>query len=738
MLNVQSIRIHKDFVPLINLLMLSVLSLVFLPFLASGQYCPVSHREPDKDEIPVSSPGNYGKPGTTYILVNDISSPVSSVFLGKDVTLDLNGYTLRFADGDYEHIPNYSFEEGLKGWDYSKAPSATIEDTKVHVFAGDKVLRLSKGEELVSPYIYLPVPNRSYLAMCGVARYDMKVSVYVEDETGESVICNTTYSDGVKQSCPVENRSPRLGGGFVYAHLSDLKAGKYRIRVRAETDCLVDHIDIRPAMDTGIGIVEQTFPTGHNDHFYERGQSAFFDYTEDVSSARPVAGIPQVSGKGTVTIRNGIIVNGTEGAISRGIQSTAGEVHIVLDNVKIINSGINATAVDVPQATITNCTFDVRNPFIINRHGSEFYAVDLRGDQSSEVSFSEFFGGQGCLVFKGNHSSVHHNHFENRQTITNHYSIMAMGDSSKIYANHIEPETGSGIEVYVHRGMEIFDNMIRITASPPTSEYGHEEYSVAAIRLADYNAKPGSPRGCFGNKVYNNKIFITGKDYPAYKDYIPMAWAVFYSASGGNNLIFGNDIRVEDLTPGLKNETSAFYIGGGTIGGSFFDNRITTNVSAAWVASRYGGARNTRLFNNIIIKAGSTENNSYPFRMGWDRREDCIAEDVVFLSNKLEGFRFGINTSDQAHSYSVWWTLTIKVTDEEGKPVSDLPVRILNKDGKEIVLQNTNEQGDLQLELKEYTVKNKEQFTENPYTIEVGTKRNKIKLNKDTEIKLVI
>jgi len=57
----------------------------------------------------------------------------------------------------------------------------------------------------------------------------------------------------------------------------------------------------------------------------------------------------------------------------------------------------------------------------------------------------------------------------------------------------IEPEIGSGIEVYVHRGMEIFNNEIRITAAPPTCEYGHEEYSTAAVRIADYNAKPGSP-----------------------------------------------------------------------------------------------------------------------------------------------------------------------------------------------------------------------------------------------------
>ena len=72
----------------------------------SAQFSLSEHRDPFPGEIPVSKPGSYDKPGATYILVNDISSPASTLFLGKDVTLDLNGYTLTYADGEYDHIPN--------------------------------------------------------------------------------------------------------------------------------------------------------------------------------------------------------------------------------------------------------------------------------------------------------------------------------------------------------------------------------------------------------------------------------------------------------------------------------------------------------------------------------------------------------------------------------------------------------------------------------------------------------
>jgi hypothetical protein len=701
---------------------------------ATGQYVPVEHRIPAKAEIPVSTPGSYAKEGAMYVLVNDISDPKSAIFLGKDVTLDLNGYTITYADGHYDHIPNGSFEEGLKGWDISKAPSARIEDMKVHVFIGNNILRLHAGEEIVSPYINLPVAGRSYFAFCGVTSPEMSISIYVEDINGVRVNCLTAYSDTFRISCPVENKSPRMGGGFVFAHLNGLPAGKYRIRIRAETDCFVDYVDIRPAMDAGIGVVDETLPMGHYDHLYNNEHCAFFDYTADIKQRIPMPGIPRVKGKCSITIKNGTIRNGTPGILARGIQSTASDAHFVFDNIQVIASGINSTAVDVPQATISRCSFDVNNPFIINRHGSEFYAVDLYGDMPSEVSFSEFHGGQGCLVFKGNLSRIHHNHFVNQQTVTNHYSIMAMGDSSQIFENCIEPETGSGIEIYIHRGIEIFNNTIRICAAPPTCEYGHEDYSTTAIRIADYNAKPGSAEGCFGNKVYNNKFFITGKDFPEYSDYIPMAWAVFYSASAGDNYIFGNEIVVDDQNPGSKNEAAAFYIGGGAIGGLFYDNHITTNVPAVWVASRYGGAKDTRIRENRIIKSDSAPDNFKAIRMGWMEWKGCVAENIRFESNEITGAPFEVDATDQPHSFSVSFTLTIHVADKAGKPVEGIMVKIRDKNGKEAAAMHSSGDGSIRVQLPAYSFSSPLRQYASPYTILAGKIKKIVDLDENKEI----
>jgi len=716
----------------------------------SGQFDLAAHKKADQNVVSVTGPGSYGSAGTTYMLANDITSSRTTIFLGKDVTLDLNGFTIKYADANYGHIVNSGFEEGDKGWDLSKAPGAKVVSTAdVHVFIGKKIMSLTKGDEITSPYVNLPISDRSYFAMCGVTGFDyhamggnmanqMKISIYVEDEQGKEVKCVTKYEDTTLVSCPLERSAPELGGGFLYAHLTHLPAGKYRVRIKAETDCLVDEIDIRPAMDAGIGIVENTSAKGHYNHLYHCGNTtAFYDYTENITNGIPFSSIPSVKGTGTVTIKNGIIESATAGILSWGIQSTAENVRIILDNVKIKTSGINAAAVEVPQASITNCRFEVENPFIINRH-CRFAAVVMNGAESSEVSFSEFYGGQGCLFTTGKKTDIHHNLFVNRQTVTNHYSIGANGEGTRIFENRIEPEIGSG--VWPSQNCEIFNNVFRIGTSPPTCEYGHEEYSTNAIRMADYHRKPGSPDGTFGNKVYNNKIYVTAKDYQAHPDYIPMSFAIFYSVAGGEDDVFGNDIFIEKTDPASKSVSTAFYICGGTesLGGNFYNNRITTNVPAVWVASMYGGAANTKIYNNTFIKAPGANIDFKPFRMGWAKRDVTIARNIQFRSNDFFGFPFDIEVTNQQHSYSVYWTLKLKVLDNKSNPIKDAEVKILDKNNKIIASKKTDANGYLQEELLEYSVDGTKKIYSSPYTLMLRKRKKEVILNKNSVVEFQI
>lgn len=730
---------------------MKLFSLLFVVLISMSncfaQYQPVSHRKILSNEVAVKAAGGYSKSGTTYVLANDISSETSSIFLGKDVTLDLNGYTIKYADANYQHIPNSGFEEGLKSWDISKAPGAKVVNTAdVHVFLGKKIMSLQAGDEITSEYIHLPVANRSYFAMCGITgRYyhdmkkypddEMKVSVYVEDEEGNEVICNIEYGDGFRQSCPVEAKSPRLGGGFVYAHLNHLPTGKYRVRVKANTDCLVDEIDIRPAMDVGISIIEKTVPLAHYDHVIMESRPptipSFFDYTESFEIGKPLSSLPQIEGTGTITIKNGTIESGVAGIQSWGIQSSAPDVKIILENVKIKTSGISSGAADIPYAQINNCLFDVDVPFLIQRHVG-LCSVIIRGENATEISNSEFNGGQGCLSVKGKRSLVHDNLFINNQTVTNHYSIMGTGDSSKIYNNRFEPKQGSGI--YVSRHTEVFNNVFIIETSPPTCEYGNEEYSVAAIRLGDYNAEPGSSKASVGNRIHDNKITIEAKNYPKPEKYIPMAWGIFYSASGGENFVYNNEITVNKVEPDSKVKTAALYICGGPkyFGGQFYNNHITTNVPAAWIATMYGGASNSKLYDNTIVPLN--EASFKTFQIGHLGCNSCVAKNVEFRSNKVEGGKFEIESTDQDHSFSVFWRLSLIVRSENGSPAQNVSVEILNSYNEVVLKTKSDNDGKLSVELPEYIVEGKNKISLSPYTIVIDDFRKKVTLDQDMEI----
>jgi hypothetical protein len=607
----------------------------------------------------------------------------------------------------------------------------------VQIFIGEYLLRLPAGQEIVSSYIHLPVARRSYFAMCGVTSRDMRVSLYVEDRDGRVVTCVTQVGETGLISSPAENKGPRLGGGFVIAHLHGKGTGDYRLRVRAETDCLIDHVDLRPAMDVGIGIVAQTKPVAHHDALYNGEHSAFYDYTRSGSTSEPVTGIPQVSGPGTITIKNGVIRSGAVGVLSWGIQSTAEEVKIVLDNVRIIAAGINSNAVDVPQATIRNCRFDIDTPFIINRHVSE-HAVVLRGSRSSEVAHCEFYGGQGCLTIKGEHSLVHHNLFVNHQTVTNHYCVMAMGDGSKIYQNRFWPKIGSGVEIFRHKRIEIFDNDFRIAASPPTCEYGHEEYSTTGIRVADYGAAPGSPRGSADNRIYRNRFHIVGRDFPQYPDYIPMAWAFFHSASGGDTHVYENEITVEHQDPESKAIAAALYIGGAANGGFWHDNRIASNVPAIWLATPYGSAENAKISRNtitILAKPGAAA--SKPVRIGYAERPEAVARNIEFRSNVIEGTEFGVDAANSGHSYSVYWTLTVYLIDDgDEQAVRDEEVRIMDRQGKTVTVLRTDEDGRIRTELLEYSVDNHLEKHLSPYSVAAGSAKLEVNMNQNREIVL--
>ena len=709
------------------------IALALLTSAASAKYKPVTPRTKlQPGQVAVTEPGSYAKAGTTYVLTKDISSARSPIFLGKDVTLDLNGHSITYAAGDYVHVPNWSFEDGLKGWDVSKAAGAKVEDRHmVNPLVGKNVCILPEGREIVSGYINLPVANRAYYAMVAVASHRSRVGVYVEDENGKTVECAFKFADKTRPCCPEPRRSPKLGGGVVFALMFGQPAGRYRIRVKAvEGTCVIDAVDIRPAMDVGVSIVEKTYPWAYYKCILDGDGCAFFDYTEKGSTSVPVKSVPRVTGAGTVTIRNGVIRSGFDGIRSWGVQSTAGKVRVVLDNVKVQAAGINTNAVSIETGEIRNGRFEIDTPWIIDRHRRGDVAVAFNGPGgTNHVLDSEFIGGQGCLTFRGKGGLVKGNLFVNNQSVTNHYSLSLDSNGGEVCNNIFRPKRGAGIYIYKYRDNDVHHNEFEIVASPPINEYSRTDYSVSAVRLSDYNAAQGSKASCAGNRVHHNRIRIVGRDFegadPKYK---PMAYGFFVSVGGGANYIYENDIVVEHRNPGSKAAAAyAFYIGGSNEGGVIYNNRITTNVTPFWISTRYGPAKNVLIYGNTITAAKGAGKFA-PFRFGY-WKHPCKA--VGLYSNRFIGTGFDafINdyTSGYVSEYAFGWTLTVK-----GKPGAE--VVVASADGAEAARGKIGKDGVFVARLAEFTAVGKKRTDRSTYTIKVGDSKKTVKMTADQNV----
>jgi adenine-specific DNA methylase len=123
--------------------------------------------------------------------------------------------------------------------------------------------------------------------------------------------------------------------------------------------------------------------------------------------------------------------------------------------------------------------------------------------------------------------------------------------------------------------------------------------------------------------------------------------------------------------------------------------------------------------------------------MGWSERPDCLAKSIEFRSNDIEGMEFELDLSDQHHSYSVYWTLHIKVINKKGVAVENAEIRILDKNGIEVATQKTDENGSLSVELPEYSLDGSDKTFLSPYTIIAGKKKIEVQLNKNIDSTIV-
>jgi hypothetical protein len=351
--------------------------------------------------------------------------------------------------------------------------------------------------------------------------------------------------------------------------------------------------------------------------------------------------------------------------------------------------------------------------------------------EATEVANCEFIGGQGN--FSGGCPLLHDNLFVNCQTVSNHYSISPRS-GTKVFRNQFKPKVGSGIYIGYGTGVEVYDNVFEVEAAPPNAEYRYGTYSTTAIRISDYDAKPTDPaeKRCFGNKVYHNRIHVTGKGYPQLDKYDPRAYAFYITVGGGTNEVYENEITVDNKDIAHCG-AFAFLIAAASNGGEIYRNKVTSNCPVMWIGSNYGSASNTLFYGNTFTKVKGTPANVKMIVMGDGGN---TANDLGFYSNELEGWIDLFEYHSNSISYAWGWTATVKVLDKGGMPKATAEVVIAGKDGNEVRKAITDDKGVASVHLAEYTYKDGKKTDCRSYTVKSGKAEAMLEMTKDQDVTL--
>src|SRR3989338_5342676 len=688
----------------------------------STNNCYVSNKTCDDVDslncIEIDKCGFYNYRNAYLLLNKSISDPMSCLFLGGNITLDLNVYSVKYLDGNYEHVNNYDFENwtynGNKyipdSWDVSLAPNAIRKNTINELpLIGNYLIYVPARETIVSDWVYLPVANRTYRGMIverRIGSWGHIVNISVEDSRG-NIVCKRSIQGS-------------QAGSAAFCNFNISNSGNYRLRITTNYTHYFDYGDIVPALDVGIGSFKYYTVVGG---CYNDGGSCYSpDYI----------GKYQGVSYSNITIVNGDIESGFDCMRTYGVHmASLGKINV--DNIKINTKGIAAKIFSSSyKSEIKNSEFYNYMPWVIDR--GDVGEVSINLGSNSVFLNNIVVGGQGLINPSGTNITISGNLLRNSQTVTNHYAINSYGDSNiSVYNNIFDPISGSGILISTGcKDWRVFNNTFNVKAQVCDAEYIDGSFSTNAIRMTDYNKAIGSSKGSYGNYVYNNTFNITGKYYSNYPDCIPIANGIFYSVGAGNNYIENNTFYVYNTN--VSSMAYAFYIGRSNNGGIWRNNYVKSNEAIGWISNIYGLASNSVIENNVFEKEDDTLIRSNKckgytnFKFGY-----CCglyARNISFINNYYINTNISQNcyysNIKDPYSFLYKWHLNVFVRDS-GIPISDSKITAKSNLGEEII-GYTNENGFLKLVLTDFNQsgtmaynRGTEYYTyHNPYNITVS------------------
>ncbi len=635
-----------------------------------------------------------------FLLMGDITCDKTCTVFGFDdgnpstdarTILDLNGYTVSYSADAYELVPNNGFEDWSGGqpsdWTVVSGSVEQRDTAQWMPMHGDSVLYTPGAVVLESTAIEVPAA-RAYRGYVTVGRAaDQNITLEVVDGNNQ-VACSVTepgFFRGQSLACRFDASAP----------------GQYHLRLTTQGDAYFDRTGIVPLGDYGVGVFTSWALSESN-----QDQNPV---VQNLAGANiPATGDhADPTGHNLLEVKNGSILAGSENQESYGV-SLSGIVALELHGVRIETQGLKSHSVTA-WGDIYQNHLEVDMPWYFARENSTEENLVLRG---GTFHHNAAIGGQGVIRLRGTDTEVYKNTLRNNAQATNHYAIIHSGaENPIIHDNLFDPIEGSGILTYVGHGYRIYNNTFYVRTATCNVEYVNEDYSTNGIRMNDYGAETN-----FDNWVYDNTFHIEGRSFETeWDNCMPVTTGIFYSASGADNRIYGNEFYVEKTHDDAADPVLALYMGGDATNNPVdnplvVDNLFETNDKAVWITTYYGDSANLWFENNTFRRVDNTYYSpaapEAAIRMG---RGSSPADNVRLINNHFEGgfednaIQFTAVNPAAAYDLTVQWYVTVHVVDGGGDPVSGAEVTGTSLSQSEVVTATTNDDGEALLVLTEYT-----------------------------------
>ncbi|MEQ1849812.1 MAG: carboxypeptidase-like regulatory domain-containing protein [Candidatus Peribacteraceae bacterium] len=634
--------------------------------------------------------------------------------IARDITFDLNCYTVTYNNSTPIIITNAGFEQGTgtsaTGWDMSNAPDAfrsAGEWIKNETFSGDYALRFA-----------VPAPNQ-----------------YVQSLGTVTLPANTAHSLSFMAN------KKNLEQFTMYVDLIGLNGAPNR------------RVSYAGNNNRGIQFVESVFTTGGTSETYtvrvgiegaEAITTAGNAIVDDVRIQRTkihgiIAGVYSLSNFTDLTragdadravVRGGTVKQGLDGATRSHTFVSKGCDDCVLRDMQLTTRGSDSNVINWGglRGIVYNTDLTSVIPAITSRDQGDGTVGEVLGI----VTYNRIHNGPhvGFNLDNKHESLIAHNTIRTQCRYTNCFAIIARGKregtgTGTVVRNNII-DNADGL--YHSRGimaantdnpttMLVHSNRLRIQGLKRIQEYGGGTNAGGMLGgMYAFQAETSD-----GNiHVYDNDITLFGTEVDVY--------GIRMTDDAPGNRVYNNTIRA--ISNGVARAAPMKFGSVSDVGLFFSDNTIETN-DGIFGQTNYSDVtiRNlhitapTLVSNPFVMEAGYVNASLTALHSSIRFLDPLFADSAsrATLENALvkKDHKYAANNEDDRLQFSINWTTTIRVRNTSGAPVEGATVTVTNSPLGLVFSGTTDSQGIVTVPLMQQQTRGFVKTMMNPYTISV-------------------